>query len=339
MTGGADHPPELLPQNQVVVLFGATGDLSQRKLLPGLFHLSEAGLLPERFRIIGTSRGALTDDDFRATARAAVDRYARRTPTISAWRAFAETLSYVEAGDDEGLAAAVAAARDALGDDAHVLHYLAVPPAASAGIVTSLGLSGLNQGARIVLEKPFGHDLDSAVALNRSVHEVFDESQVFRIDHFLGKETVQNILALRFANPVFERVWGAEFVDSVQIDVPETLSIEHRAVFYEETGAFRDMVVTHLLQVLGFVAMEPPESFDADGLVDETCRVFDALAPIRPEDVVRGKYAGTPTRTGWRRNPRRRHSWRRGHSSRTSAGTAFRSICAPGRCWPRGAAS
>jgi glucose-6-phosphate 1-dehydrogenase len=155
-----------------------------------------------------------------------------------------------------------------------------------------LGEQGLAERARVIMEKPFGSDLGSARTLNQTVHTVLDEEQIFRIDHFLGKETVQNILALRFANPIFELIWNRQFVDHVQIDVPETLSIGTRAEFYEATGAYRDMIVTHLLQVLGFVAMEPPASFDASALLDETAKVFDAIAPLEPSDVVRGQYDG-----------------------------------------------
>ena len=291
-TSQAGHPPELIPDDHVVVLFGATGDLARRKLLPGLFHLAEAALLPERFRIVGTSRASLTDDQFRALARTAVDEFARRIPTDEAWAAFAASLSYVDAADGGALAPAVEDAERSIGGHARRLHCLAVPPAACAGIIDALGSAGLNEGAGVILEKPFGSDLDSARELNATLHRVFDESHVFRIDHFLGKEMVQNILALRFANRVFEAIWHADYIDNVQIDVPETLSVADRAEFYEATGAFRDMVVTHLLQVLGFVAMEPPDSFDADALVEETCKVFDALAPLRPEDLVRGQYDG-----------------------------------------------
>jgi glucose-6-phosphate 1-dehydrogenase len=287
--------PDLRPMDHVVVLFGSTGDLAKRKLLPGLFHLYQAGLLPERFRIVGTSRRELSDPDFRAHARAAVDEFGRGAPTDEAWSDFAASLSYApsEAGDARALADAVARAEEEI-DDGGVrrLHYLSVPPKAMAGIVSALGDSGLADGARVIMEKPFGVDLDSARVLNETVHAVFDESQIFRIDHFLGKETVQNILALRFANGLFEPVWNANHIDHVQIDVPETLSIGSRAGFYEGTGAFRDMIVTHLFQVLGFVAMEPPTSLDAKALADEKVKAFQAVKPLDPTRVVRGQYEG-----------------------------------------------
>ncbi|MBA2637135.1 MAG: glucose-6-phosphate dehydrogenase [Solirubrobacterales bacterium] len=275
-----------------MVLFGATGDLARRKLLPGLFHLAEAGLLPDGHRIVGVSRGGLSDDEFRAQARAAVEEFGRTDPKDGAWTAFAERLTYVEADDSVALARAVERAEAALGGSPRRLHYLSVPPGASADLVRSLGAAGLTERARVILEKPFGTDLASAQALNATVHEVFDEAQVFRIDHFLGKEAVQNILALRFANGIFEPIWNRGFIDHVQIDVPETLSVGTRAEFYEATGAFRDMVVTHLFQVLGFVAMEPPTSLSPRALVGEKVKVFESLAPLRPQDVVRGQYEG-----------------------------------------------
>ena len=257
-------------------------------LLPGLFRLAQAGLLPERYRIIATSRGNLTDDGFREGAKAAVEE-SGGLPSQVAWRAFASRLSFAS---PDRLVDAVAGAEVALGNRARKLFYLSVPPVAFAGIVSMLGASGLSEDARIILEKPFGTDLASARALNETVHAAFDENRIFRIDHFLGKETVQNILALRFANGIFEPIWNRDHIEHVQIDVPETLSIGTRAAFYEKTGAYRDMIVTHLLQVLGFVAMEPPTSFSPKALLDETAKVAESLRPIRPEDVVYGQYAG-----------------------------------------------
>ena len=282
------------PDDHVIVLFGSTGDLARRKLLPGLFHLAEAGLLPHRYRIVGTSRKSLTDDEFRAHARAAVDEFGRRAPSDSDWEEFAQSLHYApsDASDASTLAATVAQAKKEIGGEPRLLHYLSVPPKAFAGITEALGREGLTQAARVILEKPFGTDLESAKALNATVHSVFEESQIFRIDHFLGKETVQNILALRFANGLFEPIWNRDHVDSIQIDVPETLSIGSRAGVYEGTGAFRDMIVTHLFQVLGFVAMEPPTSLDAKALVDEKAKVFHAMKPLDPAHVVRGQYGG-----------------------------------------------
>ncbi len=281
------------PRPHVVVLFGATGDLASRKLIPGFHHLSEVGLMPGDYRIIGSSRSDCTDDDFRSLAAEAVERFGRSAPTGDAWDSFVTRLSWIPADDYDDLAAAVVAARDDLGGDASVLHYLSVPPVAMPGIVTSLGSAGLAESwAKVVLEKPFGTDLASAEELDALLHSVFGEDQIFRIDHFLGKEDVQNILAIRFSNRLFEPAWCAQHVRNIQIDVPETLGVENRAGFYDATGAFRDMVVTHLFQVLGFVAMEPPRSFTAEALHAEKQRVFEALVPLDPTRVVRGQYEG-----------------------------------------------
>jgi glucose-6-phosphate 1-dehydrogenase len=282
-----------VPEDHVLVLFGATGDLARRKLLPGLFHLDEAGLLPERYRIVCVSRGALTDDEFRAFAHAAVDEFGRRPADGESWAEFSRRVCYIDAdAGRQALTDAIARAESEVGPEPNRLHYLSVPPVAMAGIVEALGAAGLTERARVILEKPFGTDFESARALNRTVHAVFDEAQIFRIDHFLGKEAVQNILALRFANGVFETAWNREHIDHIQIDVPETLSIGTRADFYERTGAFRDMVVTHLFQILGVVAMEPPTSLQPKALVDEKAKVFEAMALLDPERVVRGQYDG-----------------------------------------------
>jgi glucose-6-phosphate 1-dehydrogenase len=281
------------PDNHVIVLFGATGDLAMRKLLPGMLHLTTAGLMPEGFRIICTSRREFTDEDVRRRLTDAIEEFGREPPAGDAWESFTASLSAVSIGDGLGeLSRAVARARQELGGGSRLLHYLSVPPDVSAAVVKELGEAGLNEGARIIMEKPFGTDLASARELNARVTSVFDEEQVFRIDHYLGREAVQNLLAVRFANGMFEPVWNRDHIDHVQIDVPETLSIEMRGVFYDRTGAFRDMVVTHLFQVLGFVAMEPPTSLDAKTLMSERGKVFDAMPPLDPEQLVRGQYDG-----------------------------------------------
>jgi glucose-6-phosphate 1-dehydrogenase len=246
----------------VVVLFGATGDLSRRKLLPGLFHLASAGFIPG-LRIVGVSLDDIDPDGFRTLAREALDRFFSRTVGEADRAAFAQTLDYVPLAAGAGvLKAAVARAEQALGDESRCVHYLSVPPAAALSAVRLLAEADLAGGHRIIMEKPFGTDLASAVSLNARLHEVFAEDQIFRIDHFLGKEAAQNILAFRFANGLFEPIWNRNFIDHVQIDVPETLGLGQRAAFYEATGAFRDMVVTHLFQILAFMAMEPPTSLE-----------------------------------------------------------------------------
>ena len=296
------------PGNHVIVLFGATGDLAKRKLLPGLYHLACAGLLPDKYRIIGTSppEFALSDADFVAHAESAVTSFGETKPDGSNWDEFAACLSFGAASpeDPSPLVSAVGAAEKAIGGSrgpgpVRRLFHLAIPPTAFESIVGMLGSSRLaTASSRVIIEKPFGTDLKSARSLNAAVHAVFDESQVFRIDHFLGKESVDNILAFRFANGLFEPIWNREHISYVQIDVPETLTIEGRAAFYDATGAYRDMVVTHLFQVLGFLAMEPPVSLAAKPLRDEKGKVFDVLRPIDVRRVVRGQYAGYRSEPG-----------------------------------------
>jgi glucose-6-phosphate 1-dehydrogenase len=277
---------------QVIVLFGATGDLARRKLLPGLFHLSKAGLLPKR-RILGTSLDDLDDVGFRAFARGALDEFGRHGLTDEEWEHFAADLAFVSQSDGtDSLVKRVGELEDELGPDVRRLHYLSVPPPAAKEVVHLLGESGLAERARIIMEKPFGVDLATSVALNATLHECFDEEQIFRIDHFLGKEAALNILAFRFANGLFEPIWNRDHIDHVQIDVPETLSLGHRTGFYERTGAYRDMVVTHLFQVLAFMAMEPPTALEPRAIGEEKNKVFRSMSPIDPSQVVRGQYNG-----------------------------------------------
>jgi glucose-6-phosphate 1-dehydrogenase len=282
-----------IPDDCVFVVFGGSGDLARRKLLPALFHLHHAGLMPADFRIVGCSRTELADDEFRALARSAVDQFGRMPTDDEHWDPFARLLSYVGTADGlDALRSTVVDAQQEIGGRPRILHYLSVPPPAAPGIIDELRKTGLNEDAQGILEKPFGTDLASSRSLNATVLAAFHESQIFRIDHFLGKEAVQNILALRFANGMFEPIWNRNHINHVEIDVPETLSIGTRAGFYEDTGAFRDVVVTHLFQVMGFVAMEPPTSLTPDMLSAEKTKVFDAMPPLHPADVVRGQYEG-----------------------------------------------
>jgi len=277
---------------QVVVLFGATGDLSRRKLLPGLFHLSSAGFIPD-CRIIGVSLDDISPEEFRNAARRALDEFSSRKIADADWQAFAVNLDYVPLNAGAAaLKAAVDRAEHSLSSECRRLHYLSVPPNAALSAVRMLGEASLVERSRIIMEKPFGTDLASAVSLNSKLHEVFSEEQIFRIDHFLGKEPAQNILAFRFANGLFEPIWNRNFIDHVQIDVPETLGLGKRAAFYETTGAFRDMVVTHLFQILGFMAMEPPTSLEPKPISEEKNKVFRSMLPLDPLDVVRGQYTG-----------------------------------------------
>ncbi|QIG42097.1 glucose-6-phosphate dehydrogenase [Nocardioides anomalus] len=281
----APHPPP-----HVLVLFGATGDLAKRKLFPGLAKLQAAGRLPEDYRVIGSGRHSPgTDDEFRDQVREALEDL-----DDEAVDALLERTSFQTSSADDGsdLAEAVRAAEEELGDDARRLVYLSVPPAAMQDMIAMLGREGITERARLVVEKPFGLDLESSQRLDAALKDVVDEDQVFRIDHFLGKEAVQNILALRFSNRLFEPAWDRESVAEVQIDVPETLGMEGRGSFYEATGCLRDMVSTHLGQLLGFVAMEDPHTLDEQALRDAKVAALEALRPFDKEHAVFGQYAG-----------------------------------------------
>ena len=283
------------PDDHVLVVFGATGDLARRKLLPGLWHLAETGMMPDDYRIVGSSGDDLSGDGFRELARRAVEEFGAVAPADGDWAAFAARLSYVGGafgpGSSEPLRRAVEKAESELGK-ARRLFFFSVPPVAFGPIVRGLDEAGLAAGSRVIMEKPFGTDLASARELNALVHSVLDEQQVFRVDHFLGKEGIQNILALRFANGMFEPVWNRDHVDHIAIDVPETLTVAQRVGFYDATGAFRDMVVTHLFQLLGFLAMEPPPAMDAAAISGEKVKVFRSMRPLDPGEVVRGQYDG-----------------------------------------------
>jgi glucose-6-phosphate 1-dehydrogenase len=288
-----------------LVIFGASGDLTRRKLIPALWSLYAARTLPEPFSIVATARTSLTDESFRSQMRAAVAEFARlKVPSAPVWERFANNLSYV-AGDPNGLdlymrlRQRLEAIERARGGPTNRVFYCATPPSLYDDIIGHLGEAGLARTAegwtRIVVEKPFGRDLDSARALNRQLMSVFSEEQVYRIDHYLGKETVQNILVFRFANGIFEPVWNRNHVAEVQMTVAETIGVESRGSYYEESGALRDMVQNHLLQLLCLIAMEPPVTFDAHPVRDEKNKVLQALRPIDPAKVdeiaLRAQYA------------------------------------------------
>ncbi|WP_354701560.1 Glucose-6-phosphate 1-dehydrogenase 2 [Paraconexibacter sp. AEG42_29] len=284
------------PANRILVLFGASGDLAARKLFPGLLHLDRQGLMPEDYRIIGSGRHSPgSDDEFRETVADALQEHAAEdVEDQDAVDAFLQRISFVVSSADDGadLRDAVTAAEEEVGADGDRLLYLSVPPGAMKAMVGMLGETGLADGAALVVEKPFGMDVPSAQDLNAALHDVLEEEQIYRIDHFLGKEAAQNILAFRFANGLFEPVWNRDHIAYVQIDVPEDLDIAGRAAFYEETGAFRDMIVTHLMQLMALVALEPPTRLESAALHAERTKLFDAIRPLDPAQVVFGQYEG-----------------------------------------------
>jgi glucose-6-phosphate 1-dehydrogenase len=283
------------PPPQTLVVFGASGDLARRKLFPALYDLAFEGLLPERYAIIGTGARQLTDGEFRGRARDGVEEFSRHRLDEARWKAFAQRLSYVSAPLDEPPAFRRLRQRlEAVDSDLEAggrrLFYCATPPSAFPTIVARIGDAGLGGGSRLVLEKPIGRDLASARELARRVGDVFDESQVFRIDHYVGKEAVQNILVFRFANAMVERAWCGEAIDHVQITVAESDGIGGRGRYYEEAGALRDMVQNHLLQVFAFVAMEPPRSLAPEDVRDRKAELLEAVRPFTEDELVRGQY-------------------------------------------------
>ena len=287
-----------------MVIFGATGDLTKRKLLPALYNLITNDLLPKELAVVGVGRTPLSDEEFRQRMEEALREFA--TAEVEGARAARLTcqLRYVagDPGDVETfrhIAETLAQLDSEVGTSGNYLFYLAVPPSLFDDCIRNLGESGLvreeeGRWRRVIIEKPFGHDLDSARTLNRQIREVLKERQIYRIDHYLGKETVQNIMAFRFANGIFEPVWNRRYVDHVQITVAETVGVEGRGSYYEEAGALRDMVQNHMFQLLALIAMEPPVSFAADAVRDERVKVLSAIRPLSHEDVlrhaVRGQY-------------------------------------------------
>jgi glucose-6-phosphate 1-dehydrogenase len=288
-----------------IVIFGASGDLTHRKLMPALYHLSYKGRLPEACVILGVSRTEWSDEEFRAQIKAGIQEFAPDSFDEEEWNRFAPKVCYQpgDLGSMEDFAALhrrLAQEEEAYAMPANRLYYLAIAPRLYTMAIEHLGQADMVQEdegwRRVVIEKPFGHDLQSAGVLNASIHRYLQESQIYRIDHYLGKETVQNILIFRFANSLFEPVWNRNYIHHVQITASETVGVEHRASYYDGVGVVRDMVQNHMLQLLSLVAIEPPASFAADALRNEKVKILGCIRPLKPEDVardtVRGQYEG-----------------------------------------------
>jgi glucose-6-phosphate 1-dehydrogenase len=284
------------PEPCALTIFGASGDLTQRKLFPALYALAVRNLLPESFGVVGVARTEMTAEDFRERMRQAVVEHGRDEFREELWEGLAAGIRYVAADfADEGAEEQVVDSLNDLdrerGTGGNRVYYLAVPPSAIETIVVQMGQRRATGGwTRVIVEKPFGHDLESARGLNEVIRTYFDESEIFRIDHYLGKETVQNMLVLRFANGIFEPIWNRQFIDHVQITVAESLGIEGRAGFYEQAGAIRDIFQNHLLQLLALTAMEPPIDFTAESVRNEKVKVLRAMHTPGPKHVVRGQY-------------------------------------------------
>jgi glucose-6-phosphate 1-dehydrogenase len=274
-----------VPPKQDIIIVGASGDLSRRKLLPAIYNLSVHGLLPNRGKVIGTARTNMDADGFSRLARKAVAEFSHSGIEDAEWGKLAPRLDY--ATIEDGRFDAVRAATQ----ESERVIYLAVPPSAIGKTMHALQAAELLDGARVIIEKPFGHDLESARRLNSEMYDLVDESQILRIDHYMGKETVQNILVFRFGNTVFERIWNRDTLDHVEISVAESIGIEGRGKFYEEAGALRDIVQNHVLQVMSLLAMEPPISLSAEAIRDEKAKLLKAVRPIDPSRAVRGQYA------------------------------------------------
>lgn len=312
-----------IPENCAIVIFGASGDLTKRKLMPALFDLFRQKLLPENFAVLGVSRTVFSDESFREHIVENLKNYCKRKPIENdLLKKFAKNLFYVaintkEVGDYRKIKERLTTIDKQSGTNGNYIFYLATPPSLYKIAAENLGAHGLNRQQekngwkRIIIEKPFGYDLPTALRLNKDLQDIFQEQQIYRIDHYLGKETVQNTLAFRFGNGIWEPLWNRNYVHHVEITSSENIGVENRGGYYDTSGAMRDMVQNHLLQVLGLVAMEPPSSYSADTVRNETVKVFQSLCPLKPEDVasqvIRGQYTKSTIRgeevPGYREEP------------------------------------
>jgi glucose-6-phosphate 1-dehydrogenase len=284
-----------VPEPTVFVLYGATGDLAHRLVLPAFYRLAIAGLLPKEWRLVGNGRGDVAHEDFQARVKESLEEFGPK-PEEGPWDEVKSRLRFAGGGFDEHdpgcLLDVLGEAEKEMGGHPQLVHYMAVPPSAFGPLTQAIGAHDLAKNSRVVYEKPFGTSYESFTELDRIAHEVFDEQQIYRIDHFLGKEATQDIHVLRFANGLFSGAWDNNHIESVQVDVPETLDVAMRASFYEATGAILDMLVTHLFQVAAEVAMEPPESLDSERLGEAREKVIACFRPLTRADVVVGQYEG-----------------------------------------------
>lgn len=296
------------PKNCTIVIFGASGDLTKRKLMPAIFELYKQKLLPEKFAVLGVSRNELSDDDFRKVMFDAIKEFAFQ-PDDEIIKSFVNKIHYMhlnftDTSEYEKVKTRLEGIESSV-KTSNTIYYLATPPAMFGVIAGKLSEVGLNKPCedcftRLVVEKPFGTDLESAIELNKKLHELFDESQIYRIDHYLGKETVQNIFVTRFSNGIFEPIWNRNYVHHVEITSAESIGVENRGGYYDSAGALRDMVQNHLMRIVGFIALEPPSSFDADSIRNEKLKVLQALKPIKEKNVgsqvIRGQYISSTIR-------------------------------------------
>jgi glucose-6-phosphate 1-dehydrogenase len=294
--GGLDMTDaRLIPESTVFILYGGTGDLAHRLVLPAFYRLAIAGLLPDEWRLVGNGRGDVAHEDFQERVRASLEEFGPK-PSEGPWEEFRSRLRFAGGGFDRSdpgcLLEVVGEAEQELGGTPQRIHYMAVPPVAFGPLTEAIGAHGLVERSRVVYEKPFGTSMETFLDLDHMAHEVFEEDQIYRIDHFLGKEATQDVHVLRFGNGLFAGAWDASHIESVQIDVPETLDVATRASFYESTGAILDMLVTHLFQLAAEVAMEPPQNLEPECLAEARERVIGCFRPLTPADVVVGQYEG-----------------------------------------------